>query len=153
MGYLKNEVTVMEECCCQKTKVRTDEEYKSLMNRLNRIEGQIRGLKGMLEKNAYCPDILTQAAAANAAVNAFCKELLADHIRTCVAENIRAGNDEVIDELVRTMQKLRKGRRHRNTGERRNELRGLQCPRGKSSLQGAGCDVVQCEPADELHGR
>ena len=60
----------MEECCCQKTKVRTDEEYKSLMNRLNRIEGQIRGLKGMLEKNAYCPDILTQAAAANAAVNA-----------------------------------------------------------------------------------
>ena len=91
----------MEECCCQKTKVRTDEEYKSLMNRLNRIEGQIRGLKGMLEKNAYCPDILTQAAA-------FCKELLADHIRTCVAENIRAGNDEVIDELVRTMQKLMK---------------------------------------------
>ena len=90
----------MEECCCQKTKVRTDEEYKSLMNRLNRIEGQIRGLKGMLEKNAYCPDILTQAAAANAAVNAFCKELLAD--------NIRAGNDEVIDELVRTMQKLMK---------------------------------------------
>ena len=78
----------MEECCCQKTKVRTDEEYKSLMNRLNRIEGQIRGLKGMLEKNA--------------------KELLADHIRTCVAENIRAGNDEVIDELVRTMQKLMK---------------------------------------------
>ena len=62
----------MEECCCQKTKVRTDEEYKSLMNRLNRIEGQIRGLKGMLEKNAYCPGILTQAAAANAAVNAFC---------------------------------------------------------------------------------
>ena len=108
IGYLKNEVTVMEECCCQKTKVRTDEEYKSLMNRLNRIEGQIRGLKGMLEKNAYCPDILTQAAAANAAVNAFCKELLADHIRTCVAENIRAGNDEVIDELVRTMQKLMK---------------------------------------------
>jgi len=98
----------MEECCCQKTKVRTDGEYKSLMNRLNRIEGQIRGLKGMLEKNAYCPDILTQAAAANAAVNAFCKELLADHIRTCVAENIRAGNDEVIDELVRTMQKLMK---------------------------------------------
>ena len=78
----------MEECCCQKTKVRTDEEYKSLMNRLNRIEGQIRGLKGMLEKNAYCPDILTQAAAANAAVNAFCKELLADHIRTCVGSEM-----------------------------------------------------------------
>ena len=93
----------MEECCCQKTKVRTDEEYKSLMNRLNRIEGQIRGIRGMVENDAYCPDILVQSAA-----NAFCKELLADHIRTCVAENIRAGNDEVIDELVRTMQKLMK---------------------------------------------
>ena len=94
----------MEECCCQKTKVRTDEEYKSLMNRLNRIEGQIRGIRSMVENGAYCPDILVQSAA----VNAFCKELLADHIRTCVAENIRAGNDEVIDELVRTMQKLMK---------------------------------------------
>ena len=108
MGYLKNEVTVMEECCCQKTKVRTDEEYKSLMNRLNRIEGQIRGIRSMVESGAYCPDILVQSAAANAALNAFNKELLADHIRTCVAENIRAGNDEVIDELVRTMQKLMK---------------------------------------------
>lgn len=98
----------MEQECCRKTKVRTEEEYRRLMNRLNRIEGQIRGLKGMLEKNAYCPDILTQAAAANAAVNAFCKELLAEHIRTCVAENIRAGNDAVVDELVATMQKLMK---------------------------------------------
>ena len=98
----------METCGCHRTKERSEEEYKHLIHRLNRIEGQIRGLKGMLEKNAYCPDILTQAAAANAAVNAFCKELLADHIRTCVAENIRAGNDEVIDELVRTMQKLMK---------------------------------------------
>lgn len=97
-----------ETCGCSRHKHRTAEEEKALLNRLNRIEGQIRGLKGMLEKNAYCPDILTQAAAANAAVNAFCKELLADHIRTCVAENIRAGNDEVIDELVRTMQKLMK---------------------------------------------
>ena len=94
--------------CSQRKKERSPEEYKRLIHRLNRIEGQIRGLKGMLEKNAYCPDILTQAAAANAAVNAFCKELLADHIRTCVAENIRARNDEVIDELVRTMQKLMK---------------------------------------------
>ena len=85
----------MEECCCQKTKVRTDEEYKSLMNRLNRIEGQIRGLKGMLEKNAYCPDILTQAAAANAAVNAFCKELLADHIRITQHKCVHRGLQHV----------------------------------------------------------
>ena len=103
----ENKSTGMEECEIRH-KHRSAKEEKDLISRLNRIEGQIRGLKGMLEKNAYCPDILTQAAAANAAVNAFCKELLADHIRTCVAENIRAGNDEVIDELVRTMQKLMK---------------------------------------------
>mgnify|MGYP001136181111 CR=1 FL=1 len=98
----------MEECCCQKTKVRTDEEYKSLMNRLNRIEGQIRGLKGMLEKNAYCPDILIQSAAVTAAMNAFNRDLLASHIRTCVVKDIREGKDEVIDELVLTLQKLMK---------------------------------------------
>lgn len=83
-------------------------EYKSLVNRLNRIEGQIRGIKGMLEKDAYCPDILVQVAAANAALNAFNKELLANHIRTCVADDIRAGNDETIDELVGVLQKLMK---------------------------------------------
>ncbi|WP_288595840.1 metal-sensing transcriptional repressor, partial [uncultured Ruminococcus sp.] len=76
--------------------------------RLNRIEGQIRGIRGMVEKNAYCPDILVQVAAANAALNAFNKELLANHIRTCVADDIRAGKDEVIDELVITLQKLMK---------------------------------------------
>ena len=98
----------MEECCCQKTKVRTDEEYKSLMNRLNRIEGQIRGIRGMVENDAYCPDILVQSAAAGAALNAFNKELLASHIRTRVVEDIRDGKDEVIDELVATLQKLMK---------------------------------------------
>ena len=72
------------------------------------IEGQIRGIKGMLEKDAYCPDILVQVAAANAALNAFNKELLANHIRTCVADDIRAGNDETIDELVGVLQKLMK---------------------------------------------
>ena len=76
--------------------------------RASRIEGQIRGIKGMLEKNAYCPDILTQSAAVNAAVNAFNKELLASHIRHCVVRDIRAGEDEVIDELVATLQKLMK---------------------------------------------
>lgn len=94
--------------CCHRTKVRTGNEFKSLIHRLNRIEGQIRGIKNMVESNAYCPDILVQAAAAGAALNAFNKELLANHIRTCVAEDIRAGKDETIDELLATMQKLMK---------------------------------------------
>lgn len=94
--------------CCAKKKKRTDEEYNKLINRLNRIEGQIRGIKGMVEKDAYCPDILIQAAAASAALNSFNKELLADHIKTCVAENIRNGNDEVIDELIKVVHKLMK---------------------------------------------
>ena len=93
---------------CAKHKHRTEKEYKSLVIRLNRIEGQIRGIKGMLEKDVYCPDILVQVAAANAALNAFNKELLANHIRTCVADDIRAGNDETIDELVGVLQKLMK---------------------------------------------
>nr|WP_325196726.1 metal-sensing transcriptional repressor [uncultured Oscillibacter sp.] len=98
----------MEECCCHKTKERTEEEYTRLIHRLNRIEGQIRGIRNMVEKSAYCPDILTQVAAANAALNAFSKELLAQHIRTCVARDIREGRDETIDELVTTLQKLMK---------------------------------------------
>ena len=97
-----------KECCCHSFKHRSDKEYKDLMNRLCRIEGQVRGIKGMLEKDAYCPDILIQVAAANAALNSFNKVLLANHIRTCVAEDIRAGKDEVIDELVTTLQKLMK---------------------------------------------
>ena len=101
-----------KDCCqcehCQKTKERSPEEYRSLMNRLKRIEGQVRGIQSMLEKNAYCTDILTQVAAVNAALNSFNKVLLADHIRTCVAEDIREGKDETIDELVVTLQKLMK---------------------------------------------
>jgi DNA-binding FrmR family transcriptional regulator len=95
-------------CCCEKTTERSAKELKQLMNRLNRIEGQIRGIKGMLERNAYCTDILTQSAAVSAAVNAFNRELLASHIRSCVVDDIRAGNDEVIDDLVATLQKLMK---------------------------------------------
>lgn len=94
--------------CCHKTKVRDQEEAKRLIHRLSRIEGQIRGIRGMVEKNAYCTDILTQVAAANAALNAFSKELLAEHIRTCVAQDIRDGKNETIDELVATLQKLMK---------------------------------------------
>ena len=99
----------MEKCShCDKKKERTSEEYKKLINRLNRISGQINGIKKMVEESAYCPDILLQVAAANAALNSFSKELLAEHMKTCVVDNIKEGNDEVIDELVVTFQKLMK---------------------------------------------
>lgn len=99
----------MNECnCTKKRKHREDSEYKSLMNRLNRIEGQVRGIKNMLESDAYCTDILTQVSAIRAALNSFNKELLGNHISTCVAESLKNGNDEVIDELVTTLQKLMK---------------------------------------------
>ncbi len=97
-----------KECCCHKTKERTDQEYKELVHRLNRIEGQIRGIKGMVEKDAYCTDILVQVAAANAALNSFNKVLLANHIKTCVTRDIREGREETVDELVTTLQKLMK---------------------------------------------
>lgn len=95
-----------ETCSCHKKKERSEAEYKRLIHRLNRIEGQIRGIRGMVERDCYCPDILVQSAAVTAAMNAFNKELLANHIRTCVADDIRAGNDAVIDELLATLQKL-----------------------------------------------
>ena len=94
--------------CCEKHTARSEEERKKLVNRLKRVEGQIRGIIRMLENDAYCNDILIQSAAVNAAVNAFNKELLAQHIRTCVARDIRQGKDETIDELVVTLQKLMK---------------------------------------------
>lgn len=94
--------------CGDKMTVRNEDEKKKLINRLNRIEGQIRGIRGMVEKDAYCNDILIQSAAVNAAVNAFNRELLSSHIHGCVARDIREGNDEVIDELVSTLQKLMK---------------------------------------------
>ena len=97
-----------KDVCCQKTKERTEKEYKDLINRLNRIEGQIRGIKGMVEKDAYCPDILIQVSAVNAALNSFNKVLLANHIKTCVVNEVHEGNEEVIDELVKTLQKLMK---------------------------------------------
>lgn len=100
----------MENCnkCCCKTTERTEDEYKKLIHRLNRIEGQIRGIKGMVENSAYCTDILMQSAAVTAAVNAFNRELIANHMRTCVVRDLREGKDEVIDELVATLQKLMK---------------------------------------------
>ena len=97
-----------EKCCCSKKKVRSPEEKKRLLNRLNRISGQINGLKKMLENDEYCVDILTQSAAVSAALDSFERVLLDEHIRTCVAENIRKGNDEVVEELVDILRKMMK---------------------------------------------
>ena len=98
----------MEYCEHCKLKHRTQDEAKALINRLNRIEGQVRGVKGMVENDVYCTDILVQVSAITAALNAFNKELMASHIRTCVAEDIRRGDDSTIEELVATLQKLMK---------------------------------------------
>lgn len=96
-----------KDCCCHhKTKERSEKEYKDLTNRLSRIEGQIRGIKGMVEQDCYCTDILVQVAAVTAALNSFNKVLLGSHIRGCVAEDIRNGKEETVDELVETLQKL-----------------------------------------------
>lgn len=112
MGDQEQKREQTQACCrngCEgKMTQRTEEERKTLVNRLSRMEGQIRGLKGMLERDAYCADILTQSAAVTAAMNSFNKELLASHIRGCVARDIRNGKDEVIDELVTLLQKLMK---------------------------------------------
>lgn len=97
------------ECCCSgKHKSREDKEFKDLMNRLKRIEGQVRGVESMLEKDAYCTDILMQVSAITSALNSFNKVLLANHVKTCVADNIRNGDEEVVDELVTVLQKLMK---------------------------------------------
>ena len=100
----------MQKCenCIKKTKKRAESEQKLLINRLNRIEGQVRGIKKMVESDSYCTDILIQVSAINAALNAFNRELLSEHIRTCVGEDIRNGKDETVDELVLTLQKLMK---------------------------------------------
>ncbi|MBP3633597.1 MAG: metal-sensing transcriptional repressor [Oscillospiraceae bacterium] len=93
--------------CCKKT-VRPEQERKKLLNRLSRIEGQIRGIKNMVETDSYCNDILIQSAAVTAAMNAFNRELIASHMRTCVAKDLREGHDDVIEELAQTLQKLMK---------------------------------------------
>ena len=94
--------------CCHKTKERSEKEYKDLVHRLNRIEGQIRGIRGMVEKDVYCTDILVQVAAVNAALNSFNKVLLANHIKTCVTDDIRNGREETVDELLTVLKKLMK---------------------------------------------
>jgi DNA-binding FrmR family transcriptional regulator len=94
--------------CAVKHKHREEAEYQDLIHRLNRVEGQVRGVRAMVEDERYCVDILTQVSAIQSALNAFNKTLLAQHIKTCVAENIRNGNDEVVDELCEALQKLMK---------------------------------------------
>lgn len=99
-----------KECsrCQHRMKDRSEKERKNMINRLNRIEGQVRGIKKMVENNAYCSEILIQVSAVNAALNSFNKVLLAEHIRTCVAEDIRGGDEAAIDELVLVLEKLMK---------------------------------------------
>ena len=94
--------------CCHPEKQRTEEEKKTLLNRLNRIEGQVRGLKNMIEKDAYCVDVLTQASAVSSAMSGFSREVLKNHVNTCVIEDIRAGNDCVVDELLTILTKMMK---------------------------------------------
>ena len=91
-----------------KKTIRTEEQKKALKNRLARVEGQIRGIRGMIDNDVYCTDILTQSAAADAALHAFNRELLGNHIRGCVATDIRQGHDEVIDDLLDTLYRLMK---------------------------------------------
>ena len=103
---MKSVINMEKQCHCHETKIRDEAEVKKLLNRLNRIEGQIRGLKKMVENDAYCPDILIQAAAAGAGLNAFNKELLSAHIHTCVVTDIKEGREDTVDELVDTIQRM-----------------------------------------------
>ena len=95
-------------CCGSRHKKRSEKEQKKLVTRLRKIEGQIRGIEKMVESDAYCPDILIQVSAATSALNSFNKYLLNCHIHSCVAEDIREGRDESIDELCDVLQKLMK---------------------------------------------
>lgn len=99
----------MENCCnFHKTKKRSEEEKRYLINRLKRIEGQIRGIIKMVENDAYCTDVLIQSAAVNSAVNSFNKKLIENHIKKCVANDIKDGKSETVDELCDTLKKLMK---------------------------------------------
>ena len=98
----------MEEKCCCKSTQRSEEDVKKLVNRLNRMEGQIRGIKNMVENDAYCADILTQSSAVVAAMNAFNRELLNHHLHHCVVRDIKNGDEEVVDELTELLYKLMK---------------------------------------------
>ena len=95
-------------CRCHKEKIRTEKEHKLLTNRLKRIEGQVRGVKNMVEEDRYCIDIVTQVSAIQAALNSFNRVLLSNHIKTCVVDDIKSGSEETVEELCATLQKLMK---------------------------------------------
>ena len=95
-------------CCCERKKQRQDKEYKDMINRLSRIEGQVRGIKRMVEEDAYCTDILVQVSAVNAALNSFNKVLLANHIKTCVRQDILDGKEETVDDLLKNVDESQK---------------------------------------------
>ena len=98
----------LDDAVCQcRHKHRSEKEEKDLLTRLNRIEGQVRGIKAMVQDERYCPDILTQVSAVQSALNGFCKVLLSNHIKTCVVEDIRNGNEETaVAELCETIKKM-----------------------------------------------
>ncbi len=101
-------VSGVPDCCRHKDKARAEKEYKDLLNRLNRIEGQVRGVKRMLENNAYCIDIIIQVTAINSALNSFNKVILTNHMQTCVSDDIKNGGEEKLNELLKTLPKLMK---------------------------------------------
>lgn len=98
----------MNNNCDCKIKKREQSEKQKLINRLNRIEGQIRGIKNMVESDSYCTDIIIQASAASAAINSFNKELLSTHIKGCVAQDLKNGSEDSLENLLDTLQKLMK---------------------------------------------
>ncbi len=107
-NVIEEEQRTCPHCGIHDKKIRTDEEKKALLNRLKRAEGQVRSLEKMIENDAYCPDVIMQSSAVINALNSFNKALLAAHIKNCVADDIRAGNDATIDELTELVQKLMK---------------------------------------------
>ena len=109
VGYMRRRKNMNEKtCCCESTKSRSEQEKRDLMNRLRRIEGQVRGIQNMLENDAYCTDVLIQVSAVNSALNSFSRTLLASHMKSCVADDLKNGREETIDELVDTLQKVMK---------------------------------------------
>ena len=135
--------TERSSCCCRHKK-RSEEEYKSLIHRLNRIEGQIRGIRGMVEKDIYCADILVQVAAVNSALNGFSKELLAQHVRTCVADDLRAGSEEKL--LGEPADQLHGRGGHRQRRRHRQGGTGCGLRRQPQIQQPFRCAGLQCRP-------
>jgi CsoR family transcriptional regulator, copper-sensing transcriptional repressor len=108
-----NEEETNEETCCltegsHRKSHHSDKVKSNLVTRLNRIEGQIRGIKGLIEKDTYCDDVITQISATQSALNSVAKILLEGHLKTCVLERIQEGDEEVLDEVLVTIHKLMK---------------------------------------------